>query len=469
MNKYVIGVLAGLAVGGGALGVAAAARRRSADDALPEPPYFVYVVQAGDTLSALAKDFFGDAAKWPVLHQAMPGLPPNVDALPVGAKIRVPCLWYTVKPGDNLAKIAQATLGDGGRWARIAKANKKTLPNPDMLAAGQRLAVPVEHPQVSIGKGGGGGGGRGGSRHPWGGGPFARGGWVYPFVIDETPLVSSGVDIDQVLAADDAEAEKSLAKEIVKQLKAGTAKVGGLFEADLSDLDLLGAEVLGDDGKASSEKGSGGGGGLFGDFGISSILNLASKGAETGISLYQKDQAQKASSAAEQKRIEAAIKADGQATAAAVRADLSAQLAAGAGKDPKKAAQAAADASTAATMANLQAATGAGLSPAAQEQRLQAAQTALQSATDALASRPGDAAAIARVTAWNKTLNKISSAGLAGPSSGGPFSEAKESGGTAGKSIDGWLSGKTGPVPNKLIAGGGAVVAGVVVLKALLK
>ena len=125
-----------LAVGG------LARARRSAPDA---NPYFVYIVQEGDTLSDLAKKFFGDGEKWPALLDAMPAKPQDPHkALPVGAVIQVPCIWVTVQKGDSLAKIAARVLGDAGRYGRIIAANKKALPDPNKVAVGQKLAVPKE-------------------------------------------------------------------------------------------------------------------------------------------------------------------------------------------------------------------------------------------------------------------------------------------------------------------------------------
>ena len=50
----------------------------------------VYLVQRGDTLSGIAKKFYGDGLKYPVLEQANQGIRPKL--LKAGAKIRVPIL-----------------------------------------------------------------------------------------------------------------------------------------------------------------------------------------------------------------------------------------------------------------------------------------------------------------------------------------------------------------------------------------
>ena len=52
--------------------------------------YKVYRVQRGDTLSGIAKKFYGDGRKYPVLEQANQGIRPQL--LQAGAEIRVPIL-----------------------------------------------------------------------------------------------------------------------------------------------------------------------------------------------------------------------------------------------------------------------------------------------------------------------------------------------------------------------------------------
>ena len=49
---------------------------------------------------------------------------------------------YTVKPGDNLSKIAKYVYGDAGNYTKIIEANRDTLPNPDLIKPGQVLKIP---------------------------------------------------------------------------------------------------------------------------------------------------------------------------------------------------------------------------------------------------------------------------------------------------------------------------------------
>jgi len=49
---------------------------------------------------------------------------------------------YTVKSGDSLWKIAQLTLGKGGRYMEIYNLNKDKIKNPSLIYPGQVLMLP---------------------------------------------------------------------------------------------------------------------------------------------------------------------------------------------------------------------------------------------------------------------------------------------------------------------------------------
>jgi nucleoid-associated protein YgaU len=51
-------------------------------------------------------------------------------------------VFYTVKSGDSLSKIAKALLGDGNKWPKIFEANKEVIKNPDLIYPGQQLRIP---------------------------------------------------------------------------------------------------------------------------------------------------------------------------------------------------------------------------------------------------------------------------------------------------------------------------------------
>ena len=50
---------------------------------------------------------------------------------------------YTVVSGDTLSKIARNHYGDGAKWHQIYEANKATIgSNPDNIEVGQVLTLP---------------------------------------------------------------------------------------------------------------------------------------------------------------------------------------------------------------------------------------------------------------------------------------------------------------------------------------
>ena len=49
---------------------------------------------------------------------------------------------YTVVKGDTLSRIAKQFLGDANKWPRIHEANKDVIKNPDRIFPGQVLKIP---------------------------------------------------------------------------------------------------------------------------------------------------------------------------------------------------------------------------------------------------------------------------------------------------------------------------------------
>ena len=49
---------------------------------------------------------------------------------------------YTVKSGDSLSKIAKQVYGDASKWKVIHEANKAKVPNPDLIHPGDQLTIP---------------------------------------------------------------------------------------------------------------------------------------------------------------------------------------------------------------------------------------------------------------------------------------------------------------------------------------
>ena len=49
---------------------------------------------------------------------------------------------YTVVSGDSLSKIAKHYYGDASKWHRIHEANREQIKNPDLIYPGQKLRIP---------------------------------------------------------------------------------------------------------------------------------------------------------------------------------------------------------------------------------------------------------------------------------------------------------------------------------------
>ena len=51
---------------------------------------------------------------------------------------------YTVVGGDSLSKIAKKFYGNANSWDRIFQANRDKISNPDLIRPGQVLRIPAK-------------------------------------------------------------------------------------------------------------------------------------------------------------------------------------------------------------------------------------------------------------------------------------------------------------------------------------
>jgi nucleoid-associated protein YgaU len=49
---------------------------------------------------------------------------------------------YTVVKGDSLSKIAKQFYGDAQKWRKIYEANRDEIKNPDLIYPGQTFTIP---------------------------------------------------------------------------------------------------------------------------------------------------------------------------------------------------------------------------------------------------------------------------------------------------------------------------------------
>ncbi len=57
-------------------------------------------------------------------------------------KPKVASRKYVVAAGDTLSAIAAKFYGDANRWKEILEANKDTIKNPNAIRVGQELVIP---------------------------------------------------------------------------------------------------------------------------------------------------------------------------------------------------------------------------------------------------------------------------------------------------------------------------------------
>ena len=60
----------------------------------------------------------------------------------IDASLPVPAKIYEVVAGDTLSKIAKKFYGDANKYMKIFEANKDQLKDPDKISAGQKLKIP---------------------------------------------------------------------------------------------------------------------------------------------------------------------------------------------------------------------------------------------------------------------------------------------------------------------------------------
>jgi S-formylglutathione hydrolase FrmB/LysM repeat protein len=102
------------------------------------PDFTRYTVVAGDTLSALALRFYGDAELSGLIATASGITDP--DVISVGQPLIIPDIArYTVVAGDTLSSLAARFYGDASLYPLIATVNG--IADPDVIDVGQVLAT----------------------------------------------------------------------------------------------------------------------------------------------------------------------------------------------------------------------------------------------------------------------------------------------------------------------------------------
>lgn len=117
----------------------------------------VHVVRRGQTLWAIAEEYYGDGNEWRRILERNRGSIPRNGEVEVGSAIVIPVLsggeraaprplsrasTYTVRAGDTLSGIAQSQLGAASRWRDILSLNSDRIQSPEQLYTGLELKLP---------------------------------------------------------------------------------------------------------------------------------------------------------------------------------------------------------------------------------------------------------------------------------------------------------------------------------------
>lgn len=69
------------------------------------------------------------------------GVPPKTAVEEAAAPVE-DVVYYEIKSGDSLSKIAKEFLGDAMKYTEIFEANKEVISDPDKIFPGQKIRIP---------------------------------------------------------------------------------------------------------------------------------------------------------------------------------------------------------------------------------------------------------------------------------------------------------------------------------------
>ncbi|HEX6889102.1 MAG TPA: LysM peptidoglycan-binding domain-containing protein [Chryseolinea sp.] len=81
-------------------------------------------------------DFFKKGEEKPVKREPSPTAKPKTQPAPPQNR------EYVIKSGDSLSKIAKQFYGDAGAWKKIFEANRDKITDPDLIYPGQKIIIP---------------------------------------------------------------------------------------------------------------------------------------------------------------------------------------------------------------------------------------------------------------------------------------------------------------------------------------
>jgi LysM repeat protein len=116
---------------------------------VPKPDKNLYTVVIGDTLRNISSKFYGNGELWPQIYSANLNKILNPEQIYPGQQFVIPELpsgykTWVVIAGDTLSSIAKRFYGDGSKSKKIWDANIETIgSNPNLIYPKQILKIPI--------------------------------------------------------------------------------------------------------------------------------------------------------------------------------------------------------------------------------------------------------------------------------------------------------------------------------------
>ena len=83
-------------------------------------------------------DFFKKGKEKPVERRP----PASSETTRPSQPSAAPARDYTIRSGDSLSKIAKEFYGNAADWQKIYQANKDTIKDPNLIYPGQKIKIP---------------------------------------------------------------------------------------------------------------------------------------------------------------------------------------------------------------------------------------------------------------------------------------------------------------------------------------
>jgi len=90
----------------------------------------------------VAADFNGMVETDNTINALTLAAPPAAAPAPAPAAAPAEARIHEVKPGDTLSALAKHYYGKAGMYMKIFEANRDQLSNPDLIKVGQKLRIP---------------------------------------------------------------------------------------------------------------------------------------------------------------------------------------------------------------------------------------------------------------------------------------------------------------------------------------